>query len=132
MAIARTFAAEGASVVGFDIAAEAGAAVARRVVADGGAMRFVHGDVTSEGGVATAVAGVLADHGRIDVLVNNAAIQKEARLVDVTVEDFHRVMNVNLLGYFLFCRAVLPPMIAGGPSSTCRRSTRSADPLLPV
>jgi len=135
MAIARTFAAEGAVVVGFDVQAEAGAEVAGRVVADGGAMCFVHGDVTSEADVAAAVAGVLAEHGRVDILVNNAAVQKEARLVDVTVEDFHRVVNVNLLGYFLFCRAVLPSMIerrAGAVVNMSSLNALVADPLLPV
>jgi NAD(P)-dependent dehydrogenase (short-subunit alcohol dehydrogenase family) len=135
MAIARTFAAEGATVVGFDIQADRGAEVARRVVAAGGAMRFVHGDVTSEADVAAAVAGVLAEHGRIDILVNNAAVQKEARLVDVTVEDFHRVVNVNLLGYLLFCRAVLPSMIERRVGAIVNMSSLNAlvaDPLLPV
>jgi len=135
MAIARAFAAEGAVVVGFDVQAEAGGEVARRVVAEGGVMRFIPGDVTSEAEVAAAVAVVLAEHGRVDILVNNAAIQKEARLVDVTVEDFHRVVDVNLLGYFLFCRAALPPMIerrAGAIVNMSSLNALVADPLLPV
>lgn len=135
MAIARTFAAEGAAVVGFDIREESGLEVSRRVVADGGSMRFIHGDVTNESDVAAAVAGVLAEHGRVDILVNNAAIQKEARLLDVTVEDFHRVVNVNLLGYLLFCRAVLPSMIerrAGAIVNMSSLNALVADPLLPV
>jgi NAD(P)-dependent dehydrogenase (short-subunit alcohol dehydrogenase family) len=135
MAIARVFAGEGASVVGVDIAEERGRAVAAEVAAGGGEMRFVHGDVTSEADVADIVAGVLAEHGRIDILVNNAAVQKEARLVDVTVADFHRVVDVNLLGYFLFCRAVLPSMVERHVGAIVNLSSLNAlvaDPLLPV
>jgi NAD(P)-dependent dehydrogenase (short-subunit alcohol dehydrogenase family) len=135
MAIARVFAREGASVVGVDVLEEAGRAVAAEVVADGGAMRFIQADVSREADVAAAVAATLAEHGRIDVLVNNAAVQKEARLVDVTVEDFHRVVDVNLLGYVLFCRAVLPSMIARRSGVIVNMSSLNAlvaDPLLPV
>ncbi len=134
-AIAEVFATEGAHVVGFDIADDAGRAVAAQVAAAGGSMRFVAGDVTSEADVAAAVSGVLAERGRIDILVNDAAIQKEARLLDVTVEDFHRVVDVNLLGYFLLCREVLPSMIARGSGAIVNMSSLNAlvaDPLLPV
>jgi NAD(P)-dependent dehydrogenase (short-subunit alcohol dehydrogenase family) len=134
-AIAGIFAREGAVVIGFDIDADAGGAVAAAIRADGGAMRFLAGDVTSEADVSSAVRDALADHGRIDILVNNAAVQKEARLLDVTVDDFHRVMNVNLLGYLLFCRAVIPSMIERGRGVIVNMSSLNAlvaDPLLPV
>ena len=134
-AIAEVFAMEGAHVVGLDVAAEAGRAVATQVAATGGSMRFVAGDVTSEADVAAVVSGVLAERGRIDILVNDAAIQKEARLLDVTVEDFHRVVDVNLLGYFLLCREALPSMIARGSGAIVNMSSLNAlvaDPLLPV
>jgi NAD(P)-dependent dehydrogenase (short-subunit alcohol dehydrogenase family) len=134
-AIARTFAQEGALVTGVDLLEDAGRAVAQAVVAAGGAMAFVRGDVSDEADVRRVVDGALAEHGRVDVLVNNAAIQKEARLVDVTVDDFHRVVNVNLLGYFLFCRAVLPSMTARRSGAIVNMSSLNAlvaDPLLPV
>ncbi len=135
MAIARAFASEGAAVFGMDVLEGAGRVVAEEVVASGGEMRFIRADVSSESGVAEAIDAVLGVHGRIDILVNNAAIQKEARLLDVTVEDFHRVVNVNLLGYFLTCRAVLPAMIAQRSGAIVNMSSLNAlvaDSLLPV
>jgi NAD(P)-dependent dehydrogenase (short-subunit alcohol dehydrogenase family) len=135
MAIAHVFAREGAAVVGIDVLEDAGRSTAAEVAAAGGEMRFIRADVSSEMGVAAAVEAVLAEHGRIDILVNNAAIQKEARLLEVTVEDFHRVVNVNLLGYFLTCRAVLPSMINRGSGVIVNMSSLNAlvaDPLLPV
>lgn len=134
-AIARVFGREGAIVVGVDVLDEPGQAVADEVVAAGGLMRFRHGDVADEGDVQAVVDAVLAEHGRVDVLVNNAAVQKEARLVDVTVSDFHRVVNVNLLGCLLFSRAVIPSMVERGAGVVVNMSSLNAlvaDPLLPV
>jgi hypothetical protein len=85
--------------------------------------------------VRDVVRRVLEDHGRIDVLVNNAAVQVEALAADVTVEDFQRVVDVNLLGCVLFCREVLPAMVGAGSGSIVNMSSVnafSADPLLPV
>jgi len=134
-AIARVFAREGAIVVGVDVLEEAGLAAASEIVAEGGAMRFMAADVSNESDVRAVVEAVLAEHGRVDVMVNNAAIQKEARLVDVTVTDFHRVVDVNLLGCLLFCRAVLPAMVERRSGVIVNMSSLNAlvaDPLLPV
>jgi NAD(P)-dependent dehydrogenase (short-subunit alcohol dehydrogenase family) len=134
-AIARTFALEGAAVVGVDVLEEAGRATADAVTGAGGSMSFVRGDVSDEADVRRVVDGVLAEHGRVDILVNNAAVQVEARLVDVTVADFHRVVNVNLLGCLLFSRAVLPSMVerhAGVVVNLSSLNALVADPLLPV
>lgn len=134
-AIARRFAAEGALVVGVDILDDLGEQVAREIVADGGRMQFLAGDISVESDVRRVVRSVLDEHERVDVLVNNAAVQKEAQLTDVTVEDFHAVVNVNLLGSFLFCREVLPGMIARRSGSIINMSSVLgwvSDPLLPV
>ncbi len=108
-AIAAAFVAEGATVALVDVDAARGAATAAAI---GRRCSFHHGDVADEARVAEVVEEVLAAHGRIDILVNNAAIQREARLVDQTVEDFRAVVDTNLLGTFLCSRAVLPPMLA--------------------
>ncbi|MDA8238403.1 MAG: glucose 1-dehydrogenase [Chloroflexi bacterium] len=134
-AIARTFASEGAAVTGVDVLEAPGRDVADAVRAAGGVMSFARGDVADEDDVRRVVDGVLAEHGRVDVLVNNAAVQKEARLLDVTVEDFHRVVNVNLLGCLLLCRAVIPAMVerqAGAIVNLSSLNALVADPLLPV
>ena len=80
-------------------------------------------DVTNTESVASAVDDVLAKHGRIDVLVNNAGIVRDSQLVKwkdgavaATMDDatFDAVINVNLRGVFVCTRAVVPHMIAAG------------------
>lgn len=143
-AIARAYVREGACVIGVDVLADAGTEAAREIAAEAGTtpttgtkgtIRFVRGDVSVESDVRAIVRDVLAEHGRVDVMVNNAAVQKEHLAADVSVEDFHRVVNVNLLGCVLFCREVLPAMVAQGRGAIVNMSSVnafSADPLLPV
>ncbi|HEV8535339.1 MAG TPA: SDR family oxidoreductase [Candidatus Limnocylindria bacterium] len=96
---------------------EAGASVVTWDVAGGADARV---DVTDPAAVAKAVAGVFTDHGRIDVLVNNAGILRDAQLVKVKDEsvvgamseaDFDAVIAVNLRGVFVCTQAVAPTMI---------------------
>jgi NAD(P)-dependent dehydrogenase (short-subunit alcohol dehydrogenase family) len=134
-AIAAAYAREGCVVVGIDIQAEAGAVAADAIARDGGRMAFEAGDVSSEADVRRIVAAVLERHGRIDVLVNDAAVQVEALAADVRVADFHRIVDVNLLGCVLTCREVLPAMVAQSSGAIVNMSSVnafSADPLLPV
>jgi 3alpha(or 20beta)-hydroxysteroid dehydrogenase len=137
-AIAAAFVREGASVLGVDVLDELGRAAAAEIAAGapaGAGMRFVPADVSKQDEVREAVQRLLDDAGRIDILVNNAAVQVEARAADVRVEDFHRIVDVNLLGCVLTCREVLPAMVAQGGGSIVNMSSVnafSADPLLPV
>jgi NAD(P)-dependent dehydrogenase (short-subunit alcohol dehydrogenase family) len=71
---------------------------------------YVHCDVGSQTQVNSTVAQVVAAHGRIDVLVNNAGIFKAADFLDVTEEDFDAVLRVNLKGAFLMGQAVAREM----------------------
>ncbi len=140
-AIARALVLEGAHVTGVDVADESGVATGAAIAADAaaagstGTFTFAHCDVSDEVQVRATVAAVLAARGRVDVMVNNAAVQVEHLAADVRVEDFHRVVNVNLLGCVLFCREVLPAMVAQGSGAIVNMSSVnafSADPLLPV
>jgi NAD(P)-dependent dehydrogenase (short-subunit alcohol dehydrogenase family) len=140
-AIAARFVAEGATVTGIDIQGEPGAMAAREIAGEAaaqggrGTMTFAQGDVSSEDDVRRIVSSVLGAGGRIDVLVNDAAVQKEHLAADVTVEDFHRIVDVNLLGCVLTCREVLPAMVARGSGAIVNMSSVnafSADPLLPI
>ena len=110
LAIAARYAAEGAEVVGVDVLADVGAAAMAELAASGGNARFIEVDVSDEAQVVSAVEDVVARSGRIDVLVNNAAVQAEAMLHEHSTEDFWRVVNVNLFGTFAFSRAVIPVM----------------------
>jgi NAD(P)-dependent dehydrogenase (short-subunit alcohol dehydrogenase family) len=139
-AIARACACEGALVVGIDVLDELGRTAATAIseeaaAASGGSMRFARGDVSREDDVVGIVRDVLDEHGRIDVLVNNAAVQVEALAANVRVDDFHRIVDVNLLGCVLTCREVLPAMVARRSGAIVNMSSVnafSADPLLPV
>jgi 3alpha(or 20beta)-hydroxysteroid dehydrogenase len=112
--VARRFAAEGARVVVADVLDEAGAAVARSL---GEAAVFERLDVSAEADWARAVEATQRRFGRIDVLVNNAAVLYMAPIAETTPEDFLRVVRVNQLGTFLGVRAVAEPMKAAGGGS---------------
>jgi 3-oxoacyl-[acyl-carrier protein] reductase len=71
-------------------------------------------DVTDREQVDAVVAAVKAKHGRIDVLVNNAGITKDARLVKMTTDQFDAVIDVNLRGVFHCAQAVADTMVAQG------------------
>lgn len=66
-------------------------------------------DVTSEAGVAAAAAALAARHGRLDILVSNAGWGGPTRTLEETPpEDWRRIVDVNLTGTYLVCRAALP------------------------
>jgi NAD(P)-dependent dehydrogenase (short-subunit alcohol dehydrogenase family) len=71
-------------------------------------------DVTSPSACADAVARILAEHGRIDVLCNNAGVGAVGDVVEATPEDWQRVFSVNVFGVANLCRAALPAMRAAG------------------
>ncbi len=112
LATAVKFAHEGATVIvcdlrqtGVDLAVEACRAEGAK--AEGHLV-----DVTDRASVDTMVAAVLAAHGRIDVLVNNAGITKDARLQKMTLAQFDSVIDVNLRGVFHCAQAVADTMVA--------------------
>ena len=122
-ACARRFAAEGAAVVIGDILEEQGEATAQSIRDAGGAAAFVACD-TGDGPQARAlIAETLSRHGRIDVLVNNAGIFTIADFLDVTEEDFDRVLRVNLRGYFLVGQAAARAMVDAGSGSIINMSS---------
>jgi 3-oxoacyl-[acyl-carrier protein] reductase len=98
------FALEGAIVIGCD----------RRAQPIDGATETYAVDVTDRVQIDAMVAAVKARYGRIDVLVNNAGITKDARLVKMTLEQFDAVIDVNLRGVFHCSQAVADTMIAQG------------------
>jgi len=110
---ARLFVAEGAKVIMTDILAGQGA---EATAAIGPAARFVRHDVSSEEGWAQVIEAALQAFGRIDILVNNAAIYRPARLEATEPAMFDDTYRVNQLGVYLGMRAVLEPMktVGGG------------------
>jgi 3alpha(or 20beta)-hydroxysteroid dehydrogenase len=112
---ARHFVAEGARVVIGDVLDERGAYVAGKLGPE--VCRYVHHDVTSEAEWAAAVQATLDAFGRLDVLVNNAGVLTHATIAETTLEEFRRVLDVNLVGCFLGVKAVIGPMSAAGGGS---------------
>jgi 3-oxoacyl-[acyl-carrier protein] reductase len=106
-AIARRLAVAGATVAVGDIDKDG----AKRVAASIKGAFALPVDITSEDAVRGAVEVALAQTGRIDILVNNAGIGgKAAPLWEQSLEDWNRIIAINLTGVFLFCRAVVPHM----------------------
>lgn len=71
-------------------------------------------DVTDEASVKDMIAKIEAEVGIIDILVNNAGIIKRIPMTEMSVEDFERVIDVDLVGPFIMSKAVLPGMIKKG------------------
>lgn len=114
LATALKFAQEGSIVIVCDVRQDAvDAAVAQCQAIGAQAQGFVV-DVTQRDMVDGMVQAVLARHGRVDVLVNNAGITQDARLQKMTLEQFDRVIDVNLRGVFHCSQAVTDTMVAQG------------------
>jgi NAD(P)-dependent dehydrogenase (short-subunit alcohol dehydrogenase family) len=109
-ATAHRFAAEGAAVIVDDVDLDRARAVAAAIQKDGGKAAAVGANVTRRDEVDRMVAGVLADYGRLDVLINNAGINRDAMSHKMTEEQWDQVLTVNLKGTFLCAQAVLPRM----------------------
>jgi 3alpha(or 20beta)-hydroxysteroid dehydrogenase len=106
----RHFVAEGAKVVFGDVLDAEGAAVADQL--GGEVCRYLHHDVTSEADWAAAVDAAVTSFGRLDILVNNAGVLSHAPIVDMPLDEFRRVLDVNLVGSWLGIRSVVKPMTA--------------------
>ena len=104
-AFAECLASVGANVMVLDHDAQAAEACAAHIRNNGGAAESHVVDVTQEAMVDQAFADIMARHGRIDVLVNNAGIAIRRPTVDLSLADWNKVVDVNLTGVFLCCRA---------------------------
>ncbi len=115
--IARLFASEGAAVLLADRRDDLGEAVAVEIHESDQRARYVHLDITSEEDWASAVKAAIESFGGVDVLVNCAGITRVKPLVETTLEDFHKVIDTNLVGAFLGMNSVVQIMQARGGGS---------------
>jgi NAD(P)-dependent dehydrogenase (short-subunit alcohol dehydrogenase family) len=113
-ACARRLAADGARVLLWDVADDAGRALAAELEASGTRAAYVHCDVSRKAEVDAALAATIADFGRVDLLVSNAGIFRAADFLDVAEADWDAVIAVNLKGAFLVGQAVARQMVAQG------------------
>jgi NAD(P)-dependent dehydrogenase (short-subunit alcohol dehydrogenase family) len=109
-ATALRFAREGALVAVNDVGAADAARTAGEIQSAGGKALAVAGDVTRRADVVRVVDEVTRTFGRVDVLVNNAGINRDAMAAKMTEEQWDAVLAVNLKGTFLCAQAVLPGM----------------------
>jgi 3-oxoacyl-[acyl-carrier protein] reductase len=122
-AYARRFVAEGARVVVADVNADKGMAVARAL---GDAAVFERVDVSSEDDTKRLAQAVVDRFGRIDVLINNAAIFYGIDNLDTSYGYLRKIFDVNYFGTWLMCRAVFPHMRDGGGGSIINQSSSAA------
>jgi NAD(P)-dependent dehydrogenase (short-subunit alcohol dehydrogenase family) len=113
-ATAEAFAAEGARVAIVDIDNAAAERVAREISGSEDRAIGITADVSDASNVRKAIERVQGTYGRIDILVNNAAIRIIKPLLDHTEDDWNRTLNVNLTASFLTCSAVIPHMLRVG------------------
>jgi NAD(P)-dependent dehydrogenase (short-subunit alcohol dehydrogenase family) len=112
-AIAEAMAREGARVFVSDIADERGEAFAAQLRAGGAKADYIHCDVSNDAEIAALIAASVAKAGRLDILVNNAAIAIGGMpIFEMTDEQFRRLIDVNLASVFRGCKYALPHMIA--------------------
>lgn len=126
-ALAQEFSAEGAQVLGCDVNDEAGTAVME------GIGFYRHADVSKEVEVEALVDEAIARFGRLNVMVNNAAIQVEKALAETTEEQLDRVLAVNLKGPFFGCKHAIRVMRGAGGGAIVNVSSvagLAGDPML--
>jgi NAD(P)-dependent dehydrogenase (short-subunit alcohol dehydrogenase family) len=116
-ATALLFASEGAAVCIADLSQEAGVEVAREISAGGGRAVFVRADVTRAADCRRVVERTLEEFSGVDVLFNNAGIIRRASVVEISEDEWDRVMAVNVKSVFLMCRDVIPIMAKAGGGS---------------
>ena len=126
-AIAERFAEAGATVAANDIDREYAAATAASITRSGGTALTVHADVSDSARVAAMVDTVMEAHGRIDVLVNNAAIVSPMlHFFDADENWWRRIVDVNLTGHFLVSQPVARIMAKQGGGSIINMSSGGA------
>jgi NAD(P)-dependent dehydrogenase (short-subunit alcohol dehydrogenase family) len=117
-ATALLFAKEGAKVVVSDINAEAGKEVVNRIEKSGGTASFFKADVASAAENKSLVDFTVKTYGRLDVAVNNAGIGGEAnKIVDMSLEGWHRVIDINLHSIFYGMKYQIEAMLKTGKGS---------------
>lgn len=129
--IAKALGAEGATViVNYSKSQEGADATVAAIRAAGGKANALQADMSKAGDVVAMFDAVKFDHGRLDVLVNNAGLAIFEMVADLTEEAFHKQFDVNVLGYLLAVRESLKLFGEDGGSIINISSILSTDPYL--
>ena len=113
------FAREGAKVIVADISRDGGEGTVARVRDTGGEASFIHTDVTDPGSVEQAISLTIGTYGKLNVLYNDAggSTAQDGPVTKVSLDEFWRVIRVDLYGTFLCCKYAIPEMIKAGGGS---------------
>ncbi|MGA1801662.1 glucose 1-dehydrogenase [Rhizobium sp. HT1-10] len=112
--IAHDLASKGAKVVIADLNSEAAEAVAAAIRSQGGEAQAAPVDVSDRASVKAVIADTVSRFGRLDVMFNNAGISQTCPFLDVTEDDFNRIMKINGLGVLIGTQEAAKQMIAQG------------------
>ncbi len=113
-AAAILFAREGAKVLAVDTNAEAAGATVKMITDEGGAASGFTADVTKSDECEAMVAAAVDRYGRLDILDNNVGIGSRGTVLDISEDEWDRVMSVNVKGMMLASRAAIPAMVRSG------------------
>ncbi|MCA0755824.1 SDR family oxidoreductase [Paenibacillus sp. N4] len=113
-AVARRFAEAGAQVIVVGRTSGKVEDVAGEIRSSGYRAVAMAADVSSEADVTRVIQETITSYGRIDVMVNNAAVCPQVRLTDMSLDEWNGVITNNLTSIFLFCRGVIPFMLEQG------------------
>ncbi len=125
-AAALAFAREGAKVVVADVLVEDGEEIAKMIGDAGGEAIFVKTDVSREDQVKAMVNRTIEVYGKLDCAFNNAGVESEnalTPLIDAPVEDFDRLISINLRGVFLCLKYEIPEMLKAGGGAIVNTSS---------
>lgn len=112
-ATAIRMAADGGSVGVLDIDETDGNETVKMITDNGGTAQFMKCDVGVEEDIRYAIDAALQQWHRLDIVVNNAAMMTFTKIVDLPVEDWDRLMRVNMRSVFLFCKYAIPHIEGG-------------------
>jgi NAD(P)-dependent dehydrogenase (short-subunit alcohol dehydrogenase family) len=124
-AVSRRFAEEGATVYAVDMLGEELAAGVAAWRQEGLDVRSIVADVGDESAAEAAIARVVDDEGRLDVLANVAGVIRERLIEETSTEDWDRMLRVNLRAPFLLCRAAAATLKGAGRGSVINVSSRA-------
>lgn len=107
---AKLFASEGCNVIIGDILEEESLKTASEIRKNGGKCTFLKLDVRKEKDWENLVSYAIEEYGKIDILVNNAGLTTDGHVETLSLDEWNRIMDVNVTGVFLGCKHVLPSM----------------------
>ena len=126
-ACTELFARQGAKVVTMSIQAKEGEALAKRLTDEGCQCIFHFGDVSKEPDVKAAIELAVEKYGRLDCVHSNAGLLRNQKITDLNLDDFHAMVNVNLLGPVLVAKHAIPIMERQGHGVICFTTSVAAD-----